>query len=64
MQSPIDFANNKIENVSNLGILQKLYKPSNATLLNRGHDIMVRTFKFKKESTLIMNYKLKLFCNK
>ncbi|TMW83228.1 hypothetical protein EJD97_002447, partial [Solanum chilense] len=40
MQSPIDFPNNKVEIVSNLGILQKLYKPSNATLLNRGHDIM------------------------
>ncbi|XP_049343191.1 bifunctional monodehydroascorbate reductase and carbonic anhydrase nectarin-3-like [Solanum verrucosum] len=42
MQSPIDFPNNKVEIVSNLGILQKFYKPSNATLLNRGHDIMLR----------------------
>ncbi|KAM3307494.1 bifunctional monodehydroascorbate reductase and carbonic anhydrase nectarin-3 [Capsicum chacoense] len=42
MQSPIDFPNKKVEVVSNLGILQKFYKPSNATLLNRGHDIMVR----------------------
>ncbi|PHT46847.1 Alpha carbonic anhydrase 7 [Capsicum baccatum] len=42
MQSPIDFPNKKVEVVSNLGILQKFYKPSNATLLNRGHDIMLR----------------------
>ncbi|KAH0659649.1 hypothetical protein KY289_028397 [Solanum tuberosum] len=42
LQSPIDFPNNKVEIVSNLGILQKFYKPSNATLLNRGHDIMLR----------------------
>ncbi|KAH0749971.1 hypothetical protein KY290_029203 [Solanum tuberosum] len=42
MQSPIDFPNNKVEIVSNLGILQKFYKQSNATLLNRGHDIMLR----------------------
>lgn len=42
MQSPIDFPNDKVEVVSNLGILQKFYKPSNATLSNRGHDVMVR----------------------
>lgn len=42
LQSPIDFDNKVVEVVSNLGILQKYYKPSNATLVNRGHNIMVR----------------------
>ncbi|TMX00156.1 hypothetical protein EJD97_001306 [Solanum chilense] len=42
LQSPIDLDNKVVEVVSNLGILQKYYKPSNATLVNRGHDIMLR----------------------
>ncbi|OIT33507.1 PREDICTED: bifunctional monodehydroascorbate reductase and carbonic anhydrase nectarin-3 [Nicotiana attenuata] len=42
LQSPIDLLDLRAEVVSNLGILQKDYKPSNATLLNRGHDIMLR----------------------
>ncbi|XP_025887484.2 bifunctional monodehydroascorbate reductase and carbonic anhydrase nectarin-3-like [Solanum lycopersicum] len=42
LQSPIDFDNKVVEVVSNLGILQKYYKPSNATLVNRGHNIMLR----------------------
>ncbi|KAH0667057.1 hypothetical protein KY285_028263 [Solanum tuberosum] len=42
LQSPIDLDNKMVEVVSNLGILQKYYKPSNATLVNRGHDIMLR----------------------
>lgn len=41
LQSPIDVDNKRVEVVSNLGILQKHYKPSNATLVNRGHDMMV-----------------------
>lgn len=40
-QSPIDILNQKVQIVSNLGTLQINYKPSNATLKNRGHDIMV-----------------------
>nr|UIE54579.1 Nec5 [Jaltomata herrerae] len=42
MQSPIDLLNERVEVVSNLGILQKYYKPSKATILNRGHDFMLR----------------------
>ncbi|XP_060174236.1 bifunctional monodehydroascorbate reductase and carbonic anhydrase nectarin-3-like [Lycium barbarum] len=42
MQSPIDLLNKNVEVVSNLGILQRYYKPSKATLLNRGHDLMLR----------------------
>ncbi|KAF3616292.1 Alpha carbonic anhydrase 7 [Capsicum annuum] len=42
LQSPIDLLNKRVEVVSDLGILKKYYKPSNATLLNRGHDMMLR----------------------
>lgn len=42
LQSPIDLLNKRVEVVSDLGILRKYYKPSNATLLNRGHDMMLR----------------------
>lgn len=41
MQSPIDLLNERVQIVSHLGALQMNYKPSNATLKNRGHDIMV-----------------------
>ncbi|KAK4370563.1 hypothetical protein RND71_010038 [Anisodus tanguticus] len=40
-QSAIDLLNEKVQVVSNLGILQKYYKSSHATLLNRGHDMML-----------------------
>ncbi|XP_055831094.1 bifunctional monodehydroascorbate reductase and carbonic anhydrase nectarin-3-like [Solanum dulcamara] len=42
LQSPIDLVNKRVEVVSNLGILQIYYKPSNATLLNRGHNMVLR----------------------
>uniref|UniRef100_A0A1U7XY34 LOW QUALITY PROTEIN: bifunctional monodehydroascorbate reductase and carbonic anhydrase nectarin-3-like n=1 Tax=Nicotiana sylvestris TaxID=4096 RepID=A0A1U7XY34_NICSY len=42
LQPPIDLFELRAEVVSKLGILQTDYKPSNATLLNRGHDIMLR----------------------
>ncbi|PIN10781.1 Carbonic anhydrase [Handroanthus impetiginosus] len=42
MQSPIDLLNHRVEIVSYLGRLKRAYKPSNATLINRGHDIMLR----------------------
>ncbi|KAL2488714.1 Alpha carbonic anhydrase 7 [Forsythia ovata] len=42
MQSPIDILNERVEVVSHLGRLHRDYKPSNATLNNRGHDIMLR----------------------
>ncbi|XP_057451090.1 alpha carbonic anhydrase 7-like [Lotus japonicus] len=41
MQSPIDLLNERVQIVSHLGALQMNYKPSNATLKNRGHDIML-----------------------
>ncbi|KAK4441191.1 Alpha carbonic anhydrase 7 [Sesamum alatum] len=42
MQSPIDLLNERVEVVSHLGKLKRSYKPSGATLINRGHDIMLR----------------------
>ncbi|GLU02514.1 hypothetical protein SLE2022_197630 [Rubroshorea leprosula] len=39
MQSPIDLLNERVEVVSHLGRLKRSYKPSNATLMNRGHDM-------------------------
>jgi carbonic anhydrase len=41
MQSPIDLLDERVEVVSHLGRLQRNYGPSNATLTNRGHDMMV-----------------------
>ena len=42
MQSPIDMLNDRVQEVTYLGKLKRDYKPSNATLLNRGHDMSVR----------------------
>lgn len=39
LQSPIDLLNERVEIVSHLGKLKRSYKPSDATLMNRGHDI-------------------------
>lgn len=42
LQSPIDLLNERVEIVSHLGRLHRSYKASSyATLLNRGHDMMV-----------------------
>ncbi|PKI42835.1 hypothetical protein CRG98_036633 [Punica granatum] len=41
MQSPIDLLNRRVEVWSSLGKLKRDYKPAPATLVNRGHDIMV-----------------------
>ncbi|KAJ8768649.1 hypothetical protein K2173_023553 [Erythroxylum novogranatense] len=41
MQSPIDLLNQRVQIVSHLGRLNRSYKPSNGTLRNRGHDIML-----------------------
>ncbi|KAF3503845.1 hypothetical protein F2Q69_00040967 [Brassica cretica] len=43
MQSPIDLMHKRVRIVSHLGRLTRNYKPSNATLRNRGHDMMVKT---------------------
>ncbi|CAA0815059.1 Alpha carbonic anhydrase 7 [Striga hermonthica] len=40
MQSPIDLLSERVEIVSNFGRLKRGYNPSNATLINRGHDMM------------------------
>ncbi|PWA39298.1 alpha carbonic anhydrase 7 [Artemisia annua] len=42
MQSPIDIADERVETTSKLGRLERDYKPSNATVINRGYDIMLR----------------------
>ncbi|XP_058009191.1 alpha carbonic anhydrase 7-like [Hevea brasiliensis] len=41
MQSPINLLNKRVKMVSHLGRLDRDYKPSNATLKNRGHDMMM-----------------------
>ncbi|KAJ4725082.1 Alpha carbonic anhydrase [Melia azedarach] len=41
MQSPIDLLNERVKVVSHLGRLKRSYKPSNSTLRNRGHDMML-----------------------
>ncbi|XP_058076434.1 alpha carbonic anhydrase 7-like [Magnolia sinica] len=42
MQSPIDLLHERVQVVSHLRRLKRRYKPSNATLKNRGHDIMLK----------------------
>ncbi|KAF7154698.1 hypothetical protein RHSIM_Rhsim01G0215100 [Rhododendron simsii] len=42
MQSPIDMLDERVKVVSHLGILKRDYHPSNATLVNRGHDISLK----------------------
>ncbi|KAJ7947837.1 Alpha carbonic anhydrase [Quillaja saponaria] len=42
MQSPIDLLNERVEIVSHLGRLNRSYHSSNATIKNRGHDIMLK----------------------
>ncbi|XP_047331093.1 alpha carbonic anhydrase 7-like [Impatiens glandulifera] len=41
MQSPIDLSNERVEMVSHLGIVKRKYKPSIATLINKGHDMQL-----------------------
>lgn len=42
MQSPIDLLNERVKVMPRLGRLKRVYKPANATLVNRGHDIELR----------------------
>ncbi|EXC22910.1 hypothetical protein L484_007519 [Morus notabilis] len=42
LQSPIDLLDKRVEVISHLEITKRNYKPSNATLKNRGHDIMLK----------------------
>ncbi|KAH6811067.1 alpha carbonic anhydrase 7 [Perilla frutescens var. frutescens] len=41
MQSPIDLLHQRVQIVSNLGRLDRNYKPAHATFINRGHSIML-----------------------
>ncbi|KAG6497584.1 alpha carbonic anhydrase 7-like [Zingiber officinale] len=41
MQSPIDLLHERVHVVPGLGRIQRSYRASNATLRNRGHDIML-----------------------
>ncbi|KAF5471888.1 hypothetical protein F2P56_008651 [Juglans regia] len=42
MQSPIDLSSRRVKLTSKLGELKRSYKPSNAIIKNRGHDISVQ----------------------
>ncbi|XP_037423309.1 alpha carbonic anhydrase 7-like [Triticum dicoccoides] len=42
MQSPIDLASPRVSLVRGLGYLNHSYAPANATIVNRGHDIMLK----------------------
>ncbi|EXC22913.1 hypothetical protein L484_007522 [Morus notabilis] len=42
MQSPIDLMDQRVQVISTLQRLRRFYKPVNATLLNRGHDMMMK----------------------
>ncbi|CAL4999301.1 unnamed protein product [Urochloa decumbens] len=42
MQSPIDLHHERVSLVRGLGFLDHSYRPAEASIVNRGHDIMVR----------------------
>ncbi|WVZ92543.1 hypothetical protein U9M48_038594 [Paspalum notatum var. saurae] len=42
MQSPIDLSHDRVSLVRSLGYLRDSYRPAQASIVNRGHDIMVR----------------------
>ncbi|XP_048127670.1 alpha carbonic anhydrase 7-like [Rhodamnia argentea] len=42
MQSPIDLSSRRVKVIPKLGEIERSYKPSNATLKNRGHDISLQ----------------------
>lgn len=44
MQSPIELLDQRVRLVSNLGRLRRSYRRANATLRNRGHDMMVSIY--------------------
>lgn len=47
LQSPIDLTHKRVQTTSSLGRLDRDYKSGNATMVNRGHDMMVRTIWFR-----------------
>ncbi|XP_030522164.1 alpha carbonic anhydrase 7-like [Rhodamnia argentea] len=42
MQSPIDLSSQRVKVIPKLGEIERSYKPGNATLKNRGHDISLQ----------------------
>nr|GEY71448.1 alpha carbonic anhydrase 7-like [Tanacetum cinerariifolium] len=42
LQSPVDLLHKRVETTSSLGRLDRDYKPANSTIVNRGHDMMLR----------------------
>lgn len=58
MQSPIDLLHERVEVVSHLGRLKRSYKLSNATLRNRGHDMMVINWNKRKKRKILNFYTL------
>ncbi|GJN03760.1 hypothetical protein PR202_ga21238 [Eleusine coracana subsp. coracana] len=42
MQSPIDLSDKRVKLVRSLGYLNHSYRPAEASIVNRGHDIMVK----------------------
>ncbi|KAI3738690.1 hypothetical protein L2E82_28785 [Cichorium intybus] len=42
LQSPIDLTRKRVQTTSRLRRLDRNYKPANTTLINRGHDMMLR----------------------
>ncbi|KAK6942744.1 Alpha carbonic anhydrase domain [Dillenia turbinata] len=42
MQSPIDMSNRRVKIIAKMGDIKRKHKPCNATIKNRGHDIMLR----------------------
>ena len=41
MQSPIDLSDQRVSLMRYLGYLNHSYRPAEASIVNRGHDIMV-----------------------
>ena len=56
MQSPIDLLNQRVRIVSHFTDFQIDYGSSNATLKNRGHDIMVTRITFLSIFILLKTY--------
>ncbi|KAJ4843731.1 hypothetical protein Tsubulata_044880 [Turnera subulata] len=54
LQSPIDMSSQRVKVIRNPGKLKKNYKPGNATIKNRGHDIMVK-WEENKAGSMKMN---------
>lgn len=57
LQSPIDLASERVTVVRKLEKLRIKYKPANATIKNRGHDISVRLLRFYLYLYLSNEYK-------